>query len=176
MVFLGLILAAAAAAVGVGVLLDNNVPVTISAYGQGVSGFTEREVFVGGMAIASLFLLGWILIVSGIRRRRKLRGDLDELEDLRENREAYIQSLENERTRLTRELEEARKRSGGVGSPAGAGVGAAAGGTTAGGAARSGGLSDMPGMQGDAFGDGPLRDDLGVRVASSDSSFFRPSR
>lgn len=154
MVFLGLILAAIAVAAGVGVLLGNNDPVTVSAYGQTVSGFTEREVFVGGLAVACLFVLGWILIVSGVRRRRRLRGDLEELDELRENREAYIESLEAERARLTRELSQARRDQGrgdmdGFGPPR----------TTA-------------GMLGEPLGGAPA-EDLGVRVASSDSTFFR---
>lgn len=154
MVFLGLILAAIAAAAGVGVLLDNNDPVTVSAFGQSVSGFTERELFVGGMAVAALFLLGWIFVVSGFRRRRRLRSELNELDDLRENREAYIESLEAERARLTRELSQARQESA---RPAPDGFGQAH--TTA-------------GVAGETFGGTPT-DDLGVRVASSDSTFFR---
>lgn len=154
MVFLGLILAAIAVAAGVGVLLDNNDPVTVSAYGQSVSGFTEREIFVGGLAVASLFVLGWILIISGFRRRRRLKGDLDELDELRENREAYIESLEAERARLTRELNQARQDQGRADTD---GFGPSR--TTA-------------GMPGEPMGGYP-GDDLGVRVASSDSSFFR---
>jgi len=154
MVFLGLILAAIAVVAGVGVLLDNSDPVTVSAFGQSVSGFTEREVFVGGLAVACLFVLGWILIISGIRRRRRLSRDLDELDELRENREAYIESLEAERTRLTRELANARQDPG-LGDMDGFGPSR----TTAGAA-------------GDTMGAGPV-DDLGVRVASRDSAFFR---
>jgi hypothetical protein len=159
MVFLGLILVAIAAAAGVGVLLDNNDPVTVAAYGQSVSGFTERELFVGGLAVAALFLLGWILIISGFRRSRRLRGELNELDDLRENREAYIESLEAERVRLTRELSQARQEQ--ARPPTTDGFGPAH--TTA-------------GMTGETLGGTPT-DDLGVRVASSDSSFFRrPTR
>lgn len=154
MVFLGLILAAVAAAAGVGVLLDNNDPVTVTAYGQSVSGFTEREIFVGGLAVASLFVLGWILIVSGVRRHRRLRSDLNELDDLRENREAYIEALEAERVRLTRELGQVRQDQPHTDTD-GFGPSRTTAGTT-----------------GDQLG-GKVTDDLGVRVASSDSSFFR---
>ena len=154
MVFLGLILAAAAVAAGVGVLLDNNDPVTVSAYGQSVSGFTEREIFVGGLVVASLFVLGWILIISGVRRHRRLKGDLNELDDLRENREAYIEALEAERVRLNRELNQARQDQA---RPDTDGFGTS---------------RTAAGMPGDTFG-GNSAEDLGVRVASSDSSFFR---
>lgn len=163
MVFLGLILAAIAVAAGVGVLLGNNDPVTVTAYGQSVSGFTEREIFIGGLAVACLFVLGWILIISGFRRRRRLKGDLDELDELRENREAYIESLEAERARLTRELSQARQDQG-RGDMDGFGPSR----TTAG---MPGGAPGMPG--GDPMGGPSPADDLGVRVASSDSAFFR---
>ena len=150
MVFLGLILAAVAVAAGVGVLLDNNDPVTVTAYGQSVAGFTEREIFVGGLAIASLFILGWILVISGIRRHRRLKSDLNELDELRENREAYIEALEAERARLTRELNEARQDQA---RPTMDGFGPSR--TT-----------------GEKLGGNPT-ENLGVRVASSDSPFFR---
>ena len=154
MVFLGLILAAIAAVAGVGMLLDNNDPVTITAYGQSVSGFTEREIFVGGLAVASLFVLGWILVISGFRRHRRLKGDLNELDELRENREAYIEALEAERVRLNRELNEARQGQGRTDTD------------------DFGTSRTTAGMPGETLGGKPA-EDLGVRVASSDSSFFR---
>lgn len=144
MVFLGLILAAVAIVAAVGVLLDNSEPVTISVFGQAAPGITEGELFVGGMTVAAAFILGCILVVGGVRRSRRMHAELD---DLRENREMYIEALEREKDKLQREAAQNR--------------------------AAPGPMSDPGPAPGPTSGPIPT-DDLGTRVASGGGSdFFR---
>jgi cation transport ATPase len=111
MVVLGILLALAAAVVGVGVIAENSSHTSITLFGQHVPGIdSEGQVFAAGVLVAFVFLLGLAMTVMttgrALRRRRELR-------DLREEHQESLTTLEMEKQQLQREL--ARVRQGGPG-------------------------------------------------------------
>lgn len=114
MIFLGLVVAAAAVAVGVGVVLDNTGPAELTVYGQTVSGLsTQWQLFLAGAAVAIVFMAGMTIMTLGMGRSiRKHR----ELRDLRYEHTETMTTLEMEKRQLQRELARARQESGGNGS------------------------------------------------------------
>jgi len=107
MVFLGLILVAAAIAVGAGVVLDNTDAAHLAVFGQSVPGVSnEWQVFLAGAAVAVVFVVGMSLVFTGAGRRIRNRRDL---RDLREEREESLSTLEMEKRRLERELARVRQ-------------------------------------------------------------------
>ncbi|MBW8481932.1 hypothetical protein [Actinomadura parmotrematis] len=106
MVIIGLLLAAAAVAVGVGIVMENSAPATLTAFGHTVPGVTAQwQVFFAGAAVAIVFILGTTTLFAGVGRRRRKRRDRREL---RREREESLNTLEMERRRLQRELAGAR--------------------------------------------------------------------
>lgn len=107
MVVLGFLLALAAAGVGIGFIVENSSPASLSLFGQHVPGITsEGQVFAAGVLVAFVFLLGLAVTVMttgrAIRRRRELR-------DLREEHQESLTTLEIEKQRLQRELARVRQ-------------------------------------------------------------------
>lgn len=102
MVVIGLILAAAAVGLAVGVLLEGGAgSLSLTLYGQQFSGLTPSELFLAGMVVAAVFIIGLVMIMTGIRRATRIRR---ELQDLRESHEEYVETLEAEKAQLEREL------------------------------------------------------------------------
>lgn len=111
MVFLGIVLAAAAVGVGIGVITENSSAASLGVFGHHVPGVhTEAQVFMAGLAVATLVIAG--LAVSSLSLLRSMRARR-ELLDLREEREESMSTLEKKNQQLQRELARAR---GGVGS------------------------------------------------------------
>ncbi|GAA4136613.1 hypothetical protein [Actinomadura keratinilytica] len=114
MTFLGVLLIAVAAAVGVGVVLDNPGDTALTVFGTAVPGVhSQWHVFFAGALFAVVLIIGMVLTCMGtartIRTRREVRA-------LREEREESLTTLEMEKRRLEREL--ARIRSGAAASAA----------------------------------------------------------
>lgn len=113
MVFLGLVLAAAAVAAGAGVITANSSPASLTAFGRNVPGVhTEAEVFIGGMILATVFVVGLgfasLSLLRAARARREFR-------DLRDEREESMSALVRKNHQLQQEL--ARARSGAPSAP-----------------------------------------------------------
>jgi hypothetical protein len=107
MIFLGLVVAVAAVAVGVGVVLGNTGPAELTVYGQPVSGLTTQwQLFLAGAAVAIVFMAGMTIMTLGmgrsIRQRRELR-------DLRDEHAESMTTLEMEKRHLQRELARVRQ-------------------------------------------------------------------
>jgi hypothetical protein len=107
MTFLGLVVAVAAVAVGVGVVLGNNGPADLTVYGQPVAGLTTQwQLFLAGAAVAIVFMAGMTIMTLGmgrsIRQRRELR-------DLRDVHAESMTTMEMEKRHLQRELARARQ-------------------------------------------------------------------
>jgi cation transport ATPase len=106
MVILGIVLAAVAVGVGIGIIAENSSPASIDVFGQHLPGVqTEGQVFAAGVLVAFVFLLG--LALSALTMSRALRTRR-ELRDLREEHHESISTLEMEKQRLQRELARAR--------------------------------------------------------------------
>ncbi|GLZ14064.1 hypothetical protein Acsp04_42990 [Actinomadura sp. NBRC 104425] len=102
MTFLGVLLIAVAAVVGVGVVLDNPGDTTLTVFGSAVPGVNNQwQVFFAGALFAVVLVIGMVLTCMGtartIRTRREVRA-------LREEREESLTTLEMEKRRLEREL------------------------------------------------------------------------
>ncbi|MFI6514400.1 hypothetical protein ACIBF1_02415 [Spirillospora sp. NPDC050679] len=107
MIFLGLLFAAAAVAVTVAVVLDNTDAAQLSAFGETVPGVTSQwQVFLAGVVVAIVFMLGVTIAAFGLRRSLDLRR---ELRDLRDEHEESIHTLELEKQQLQRALAQARR-------------------------------------------------------------------
>lgn len=107
MVFLGLCIVAAAVVVGVAVVLENTGGVRLVLFGDGVPGVTEQwHVFMAGVIVAILFMLGAGIAALGFKRAMGMRR---ELRDLRDEHEESLQTLELERRRLQQALAQARR-------------------------------------------------------------------
>jgi hypothetical protein len=107
MTFLGLVVAAAAVAIGVGVVLGNNGPAELTIYGQPVSGLTTQwQLFLAGAAVAIVFMAGMTIMTLGMGRSIRQRRELRELRD--EHAESMT-TMEMERRHLQRELAQARR-------------------------------------------------------------------
>lgn len=106
MVFLGLVLAAAAVAAGAGIITVNSSPASLTAFGRHVPGVhTEAEVFIGGILVAAVFVVGLgfasLSLLRAARARREFR-------DLREEREESMSALVRKNHQLQQELARVR--------------------------------------------------------------------
>lgn len=108
MIFLGLVIAAAAVGVGVGVVLDNTTNAQLTFLGHAVPGVNSMwHVFLAGAVVAIVFMGGMIVGVLGIGRAVRVR---QELRDLRDEHEESLTTLEMEKRHLQRELARARQQ------------------------------------------------------------------
>ena len=104
MVVLGLLLLLAAGALTAGMALQNTDPVSASLSGQALSG-TVGGLFLAGVVTGAVAILGVLLMLSGLSRRRARRAGLKQ-----QVREARVEkeTLAEENARLQRELEASR--------------------------------------------------------------------
>ncbi|GAA2621826.1 hypothetical protein SMC26_33065 [Actinomadura fulvescens] len=110
MVFLGLVLAVAAAVFGVGIAMENTGPAELVVFGESVPGVTNLwQVFFAGAAVAVVFVLGLTLTFVGMGRMVRTRRDL---RYLREEHEESLTTLEMEKRELQRELARIRQAGG----------------------------------------------------------------
>ncbi|WP_329518847.1 hypothetical protein [Spirillospora sp. NBC_01491] len=110
MMFLGLILIAAAVVLGAGVALDSTGPAKLVAFGETVPGVTAQwQVFFAGAAVAVVFVVGMMMVFAGLGRLLRSRRDL---RYLREEHEESLTTLEMEKRRLQRELARVRRDGG----------------------------------------------------------------
>lgn len=106
MVILGIVLAAAAVGVGIGIIAENSSPASIGIFGQHIPGVrTEGQIFAAGVLVAFVFMLGMALAFLTLSRALRVRR---ELRDLREEHRESISTLEMEKQQLQRELARAR--------------------------------------------------------------------
>jgi hypothetical protein len=113
MVFLGIVLAAAAVAVGAGVVTANSSSASLTLFGRHVPGVhTEAEIFIGGMIVATLVIAGFALSSLSLARSTRARR---EFHDLREEREESMSTLVRKNQQLQQEL--TRIRSGAHSAP-----------------------------------------------------------
>ncbi|WP_395105211.1 hypothetical protein [Actinomadura sp. SCN-SB] len=123
MVLLGLLMAAAAVTVAVGVVAANEGTATLTAFGETVPFVNNQwQVFLAGAAVAVVFMVGVMFLFMGVGRSLRNRRDL---RYLREEHEESLTTLEMEKRRLQREL--ARARGGDPGSPSAPGAPAPSG-------------------------------------------------
>jgi hypothetical protein len=114
MVFLGIVLAAAAVGVGIGVIAENASAASLSLFGHHVPGVnTESQVFIAGIVVATFVIAG--LAVSSLTLRRSARARR-ELRDLREERQESLSTLAMKNQQLQRELTRIRSGVGGASS------------------------------------------------------------
>ncbi|GGT62304.1 hypothetical protein [Actinomadura citrea] len=107
MIFLGLLVALAAGAVGVAVALDNPGAARLTLFGDEVPGITSQwQVFMAGAVVAIVFMAGMMVASLGLRRAMNMRR---ELRDLRDEHEESLQTLEMERRKLQQALAQARR-------------------------------------------------------------------
>lgn len=107
MIFLGLLVALAAGAVGVAVVLDDPGAARLTVFGEEVPGVTSQwHVFMAGAVVAIVFMAGMMVASLGLRRSMNMRR---ELRDLRDEHEESLQTLEMERRRLQQALAQARR-------------------------------------------------------------------
>ncbi|GGQ09848.1 uncharacterized protein HemX [Actinomadura coerulea] len=107
MIFLGLLVALAAGAVGVAVVLDDPGAARLTLFGEEVPGVTSQwQVFMAGAVVAIVFMAGMMVASLGLRRSMNMRR---ELRDLRDEHEESLQTLEMERRRLQQALAQARR-------------------------------------------------------------------
>ncbi len=112
MVFLGILLAAAAVALAIGVVTENSASASLSIFGRHVPGVSsEAQVFVAGVVVAIFIVIGLMIAVLALGRTMRVRR---ELRDLREVHHESMTTLEAEKEQLQRELARARKRSAGM--------------------------------------------------------------
>jgi hypothetical protein len=110
MVFLGLLLAAAAVTAAVGIAMANQGAADLTLFGQSVPFLSAQwQVFLAGAAVAMVFMVGMLFVFGGVGRRLRERRDL---RYLREEHEESLSTLEMERRRLRRELDRVRKSGG----------------------------------------------------------------
>ncbi|SEG71412.1 hypothetical protein SAMN04489712_109268 [Thermomonospora echinospora] len=117
MIFLGLLVTAAALATGIAVVLANDGAAQLSAFGEPVPGVTAQwHVFIAGVVVATVFIAGLTAFMFGVNRSVRTRR---ELRYLREEHEESITALEMEKRQLQRELARARREaaSGAVAPP-----------------------------------------------------------
>lgn len=122
MVVLGLILVALAVAAAAGVLMGNTAPASLEIFSRPVPGLTAAEVFLAGVVVCAVFMFGFMLIASGIRRSRMRHRELVEL---RGEHDDTLDSLRYEKEQLERQLMQAR---GGMAPAPGMGAGPGPGG------------------------------------------------
>ncbi len=108
MIFLGLVVAAAAVGVSVGVVLDNTTTAKLTFLDYTIPGVNSMwHVFLAGALIAIVFMSGMIVAVLGIGRSVRVRR---ELRDLRDEHEESLTTLEMEKRHLQRELARVRRQ------------------------------------------------------------------
>jgi cation transport ATPase len=111
MVILGIVLAAAAVAVGIGVIAGNSSSASIEIFGKHVPGVqTDGQVFAAGVLVAFVFLIGMALAFLTMGRALRARR---EIRDLRDQHRESLSTLEMEKQQLQRELARARSAAGG---------------------------------------------------------------
>lgn len=98
MVIIGLVLIAAAAAVGIEITAMNNVSIDIDAFNQ-VYQTSASAVFVAGVVTALAAAIGIMLVRDGLSRRRRIHRERVEAE---QRRERHIASLEEEHAAMHR--------------------------------------------------------------------------
>ncbi|NDU76279.1 hypothetical protein GWI34_27155 [Actinomadura sp. DSM 109109] len=107
MIFLGLLVALAAGAVGVAAVLDGSDAARLTLFGDEVPGITSQwQVFMAGAAVAVVFMAGMTIASLGFRRAVHMRR---ELRELRDEHEESLQTLEMERRKLQQALAQARR-------------------------------------------------------------------
>lgn len=105
MIVLGLLLLIAAVAVGAAVAVANTAATSLEGFGYSLSGLTLGGIFLVGMALGALALLGLLMLLGGARRRRAKRvAQRREVESVRSEQE----TLAEENARLQAELEQSR--------------------------------------------------------------------
>ena len=110
MVVLGIILAAAAVGIGVGVVAENSSVASLSVFGQQVPGVnTQAQVFIAGVIVAMFFMVGMTISALSLGRSMRVRR---ELRYLREEHRESLTELEMEKQQLQRELARVRNGSG----------------------------------------------------------------
>ena len=104
MVVLGLFLLVVAGLLTGAMMIQNTDASSASVFGQAVNG-TVGELFLAGLITGAVAILGLMMIVAGVARRRTRRAGLK-----RQVRDAHTEkdSLAEENARLQRELEESR--------------------------------------------------------------------
>lgn len=106
MVFLGVLLAAAAVATAVALVAENSAPASLSLFGHHVPGVnTQAHIFVLGVIVTLIFVVG--LTVASLALGRTVRVHR-ELRELRVEHRESMSSLEMEKQQLERELARAR--------------------------------------------------------------------
>lgn len=107
MVFLGLVLAVSAIAIGTAIVIENTGAAELSAFGETVPGITAQwHIFLAGAVVAILLMSGLTAFMFGLGRSIRTRR---ELRDLREEHEESITTLEMEKRQLQRELARIRR-------------------------------------------------------------------
>src|SRR2546423_361615 len=74
MALIGLVLLAAAATFGIDLAAQNFVDIDIDAFGR-TYGTNVSAVFVAGVVTGLVATIGTLMIVDGVRRRRRVRGE-----------------------------------------------------------------------------------------------------
>lgn len=109
MLFIGLLIALAAAAFAAVVLAENwgGATYTIHGFGATLGNLTLAEIFLAGIILTAIFFIAlWLASVSSLMRRRASERRRAEHRTVREEREALLA----DRDRLARELESERGR------------------------------------------------------------------
>jgi hypothetical protein len=110
MIFLGVLVAAAAVAVGIGLVAENTAPASLSVFGNHVPGVTSvAQVFVAGVVVAIFLMIGLAISTLAMGRSVRVRR---EIRDLRDEHEESLSALELEKQQLQRELARARHSRG----------------------------------------------------------------
>jgi uncharacterized integral membrane protein len=110
MVFLGVVLAAAAVVVAIGLIAENSSVASLSLFGHHVPGVhTEARVVIAGMIVAAFVGAG--LTMSSLSLLRSMRARR-ELRDLRDERQESMSALQMQNQQLQRELARARAGAG----------------------------------------------------------------
>lgn len=108
MVIIGLVLIAAAAAVGIEITAMNNVSIDIDAFNQ-VYQTSASAVFVAGVVTALAAAIGIMLVRDGLSRRRRIHRERVEAE---QRRERHIAALEDEHAATRRTATDTGERDG----------------------------------------------------------------
>lgn len=106
MVFLGILLAAAAVATAVAVVTENSASASVNLLGHHVPGVsTQAHIFILGVIVSLIFVVG--LTIASLALGRSVRVHR-ELRELRVEHRESLSSLEMEKRQLERELARAR--------------------------------------------------------------------
>lgn len=102
MVFLGIVLAGAAVALGAGIFAENSAPASLNIFGQHLPGVTSQgQVFVIGVIVTAIFAAGLTISSMGMGRSMRVRREL-------RDREESLVALETEKQQVERELARVR--------------------------------------------------------------------